>query len=64
MSWLIDALSWACVLGGGVFVLTGVIGLVRLPDFFTRLHGASLTDTLGVGLLILGLALEEKREGR
>lgn len=58
MSWLIDALSWLCILGGSAFVLTGGIGLLRLPDFFTRLHGASLTDTLGVGLLILGLALQ------
>ena len=58
MSWLVDALSWACLLAGAAFVLTGGIGLVRLPDFFARLHGASVTDTMGAGLLVLGLALQ------
>lgn len=55
---LIDALSWALILGGAFFTITGMIGLLRMPDFFTRLHAASVTDTLGAGLLCCGLMLQ------
>ena len=46
------------VLGFG-FVLTGVIGILRLPDFYCRLHAMGKCDTLGVGLMIGGLAVHE-----
>jgi multicomponent Na+:H+ antiporter subunit G len=36
----------------------GGIGFVRLPDFFTRLHAAGVTDTMGAGLILLGLMLQ------
>lgn len=55
---VIDVLSWLCLLAGGFFVLVGSIGLLRLPDFFTRLHAAGITETLGAGLILLGLALQ------
>ena len=55
---LLDALSWAVLLAGAGLVLTGGIGLLRLPDFFTRLHAASITDTLGAALVLLGLGLQ------
>lgn len=55
---LIDALSWLCLLGGGFFVIVGAVGLLRMPDFFTRLHASSVTDTLGAGLLLAGMALQ------
>ncbi len=42
---------------GALFTLAGGIGLLRLPDVFTRLHGAGITDTLGAGAILLGLAL-------
>lgn len=58
MQILLDVLSWACLIGGGVFVIVGGIGLLRMPDFFTRLHAAALTDTLGMGLVVLGLMLQ------
>jgi multicomponent Na+:H+ antiporter subunit G len=58
MSWLVDAASWACLLAGGFFCLVGAIGLVRMPDFYTRMHAASVTDTLGAGLVLLGLMLQ------
>ena len=58
MSLVLDALSWLSLLTGGAFVVTGGIGLIRLPDFFTRLHAASLTDTLGFALIVFGLALQ------
>jgi len=55
---LIDILSWLLLLGGSFFVLVGGLGLIRMPDFYTRNHAASITDTLGAGLLILGLMLQ------
>lgn len=55
---LIDGLSWACLLAGGVFCGIGALGLLRMPEFYTRLHAASVTDTLGAGLVLLGLILQ------
>jgi len=55
---MVDLASWICLATGGFLVITGGIGLLRLPDFFTRLHAASITDTLGSGLIVLGLALQ------
>ena len=49
-----DLLSAVLVIGGGFFLIVGGIGLVRLPDLFTRLHAAGVGDTLGVGLFVLG----------
>lgn len=48
----------AVLLGaGGLFVLSGGMGLLRFPDFYTRLHAAGVTDTAGAGLILLGLLL-------
>jgi multicomponent Na+:H+ antiporter subunit G len=58
MGFLIDAITWLFMLAGGFFVLAGGIGVLRLPDFYTRLHGASVTDTLGAGLLLIGLMFQ------
>ena len=38
--------------------MVGGIGLLRMPDFFTRMHAASVTETLGVGLVLFGLLLQ------
>ena len=58
MALLVDMLSWVLLLAGGFFVVVGSLGLVRMPDFFTRVHAASITDTLGAGLIIIGLLLQ------
>lgn len=58
MSLLIDGLSWLCLLGGSFFCLVGALGLVRMPDFLTRMHAASVIETLGAGLILLGLMLQ------
>ena len=58
MSVVVDVAIWLCLLAGGFFVVVSGTGLVRLPDFYTRLHAAGITDTLGAGLIVLGLALE------
>jgi multicomponent Na+:H+ antiporter subunit G len=59
MAVVIDTLSWIFLVAGGGFCIIGMIGLVRLPDLFTRLHGVSVTDTLGAGFIIVGLVLQE-----
>ena len=58
MSAVIDLLSAVCLAAGAFFCLVGGIGLVRMPDFFTRVHAASVTETLGAGLVLLGLILK------
>lgn len=58
MSIVIDIASWVCILLGSFFTIVGAFGLVRMPDVFTRMHAASVTDTLGVGFLILGMGLQ------
>lgn len=55
--WL-DYASWAFLLGGSFFLFVGGIGVLRLPDVFTRLHAAGVTDTLGAGLLTAGMCLQ------
>ena len=55
---MLDVLSWLCLLGGSFFVLVGGLGLLRLPDFYTRIHAAGLTDTLGAWLMLIGLMLQ------
>lgn len=54
---LLNYLSGVMIIAGSFFVLVGAIGLVRMPELYTRMHAASVTDTLGVGLLIGGLML-------
>ncbi len=55
---VVDILSWLLLAGGSFFLLVGGIGLLRMPDFFTRLHAAGVTDTAGAGLMMLGLMLQ------
>ncbi len=49
----------ACISAGLLFVLGGTLGVLRLPDFFTRIHAAGMTDTLGAELILLGLIIQE-----
>jgi len=46
------------LLAGLFFVLAGTIGVLRLPDFYTRLHAAGMTDTLGAELILLSLIFQ------
>ena len=52
---VLEVVSSGLVLAGAAFAVVGGIGVVRLPDFFTRIHGAGITDTLGAGLVLTGL---------
>jgi multicomponent Na+:H+ antiporter subunit G len=58
MSLWLDALSAVCLVVGGLFCVVGGLGLVRMPDFYTRMHAASVVETLGAGLILLGLLLQ------
>lgn len=53
-----DALSWLMFLLGSGAVITGAIGIVRFPDFYTRMHAAGVTDTGGAELMIFAMILQ------
>lgn len=55
---LADIASWILLIGGSAFVLIGGIGALRMPDFYTRMHAASLTDTLGTILILFGVFVQ------
>lgn len=57
MATFIEYMVAALILLGALFALIGSIGLVKLPDFFRRLHGPTKATTLGVGGMILGSIL-------
>lgn len=58
MNLLVMIVSWCSLVLGGVFCIVGAIGLLRMPDFYTRMHAASVIETLGAGLILLGLMLQ------
>lgn len=58
MELILDIISGIFLLTGSFFCLTGAVGLLRFPDFFSRIHAASLTDTLGAGLILTGLMIQ------
>ncbi|MBN3560749.1 monovalent cation/H(+) antiporter subunit G [Aliamphritea spongicola] len=55
---LIDIVSSILLLAGIFFGLSGAVGLFRFPDFFTRVHAASVTDSIAAVLIIGGLLLQ------
>ena len=55
---MIELLSWACFLLGGFLCLSGGVGLLRFPDFFTRVHAVGVTETLATPLLLFGIMLQ------
>lgn len=57
-SFVSNVLTTLMLAGGLFFVLAGAVGVIRLPDFFTRLHAAGMTDTLGAELILFGLILQ------
>lgn len=54
---MLDIILSLLVLVGAFFTLVGSIGLVKLPDFFTRLHGPTKATTLGVGAILIASSL-------
>lgn len=55
---LIDIASWILLTLGGVTVLIGGIGALRMPDLYTRMHAASVTDSMGAILVLTGVMLQ------
>jgi len=51
------AASWFFIVTGSIFLVIGAFGTLRFPDFWSRLHAASVTDSAGVILLIAGMCL-------
>lgn len=58
MEMIIDLLSWICLMLGCALGLSGAIGVFRFEEFYTRLHAASVTDTLCVFFVVVGLMLQ------
>lgn len=58
MNFFVTSVSWISLVLGGIFCVVGAIGLLRMPDFYTRMHAASVIETLGAGLVLLGLMLQ------
>ena len=58
MVFFIDIASWILLSIGGLFVLIGGIGVLRMPTLFTRIHASSLTDTMGAILILGGVMLQ------
>jgi multicomponent Na+:H+ antiporter subunit G len=54
----LDVASGVLLLAGSAFAVTGGVGLLRFPDFYTRTHAAGLTDSAGATLILLGLLLQ------
>ncbi|NKB26094.1 MAG: cation:proton antiporter [Rhodobacteraceae bacterium] len=55
---LVEGLSWGFILAGSAFLLIGAFGVLRFPDFWSRLHAVSVMDSAGVILLLIGMAIQ------
>jgi multicomponent Na+:H+ antiporter subunit G len=53
-----DVVTGVLVVSGAFFFLAGTVGLLRFPDTLSRLHALTKADTLGLGLIALGLAVQ------
>lgn len=57
METVAQILSGILIAAGAFFYVVGAIGIYRMPDVFTRMHAAGISDTVGAGLLILGMMI-------
>lgn len=55
---VIEIVSGLLLAAGSLFVVSGGVGLLRFPDFFTRIHAVGVTDSAGIGLILLGLLIQ------
>ena len=58
MDIIVNMSSALCLLLGSFLCLSGGIGIIRFPDFYTRMHAVGVTDTLGAGMILIGLMLQ------
>lgn len=54
---IMHALTIGLALAGACFFLAGTLGLLRLPDFYTRVHAATKCDTVGASMILLALVV-------
>lgn len=64
MAGLMEGLAALLLLTGGAFALVGAIGILRLPDFFARLHGPTKATTIGIGAVVVALLLIARAQGQ
>jgi len=57
MDLLITIFSSLFLLIGSFLCISGGVGILRFPDFYTRMHAVGITDTLGAGLILIALML-------
>jgi multicomponent Na+:H+ antiporter subunit G len=55
---MIEIISGTLLVAGAFFYFAGTVGLLRFPDLYTRLHALAKVDNLGLGCIVLGLALQ------
>jgi len=55
---ILEWISVVCWLAGAIFALLAAIGVIRMPDLFTRMQAASKASTLGLGCLLVGTAID------
>lgn len=58
MEQALDILSWVLLVSGGLLGVIGGVGMLRLPDLFSRMHAAGMIDTLAVALMVFGMMLQ------
>ncbi len=58
MAILLDIVTFLCLVVGILSMLIGSYGLLKLPDMFARMHAAGMVDTLGLGLIMVGLIVQ------
>lgn len=52
---VLDIISGAFIAAGAFFFVVGALGIYRMPDVFTRMHAGGISDTVGAGLLLIGM---------
>ena len=55
MDMILNISGALCLLIGSFLCISGGVGLLRFPDFYTRMHAVGVTDTLGAGMILIGL---------
>ena len=58
MEFIVDMFSALCLLLGSFLCLSGGVGIIRFPDFYTRMHAVGVTDTLAAAMILIGLMLQ------
>lgn len=58
MGMIIEIISGLFLLIGGFLCISGGVGILRFPDFYTRMHAVGVTDTLAAAMILIGLMLQ------